>query len=99
MEDRNEATDGLSVNVSGGTSDTVVTPCSSPTCDGFGDGYSVRVHREEEGVNVECRAARTRACEARSKATWLSGLSSNSEEGVFKLSSEETPSLVVVCVE
>jgi hypothetical protein len=46
----------------GWTSDkVVVAQCTLPTCDGSGDGDSLRVHNEEESVNKEGRAARARA--------------------------------------
>ena len=98
VDNRNEETDGLSDDVLGGTSDKVVVAQRSlPSCDNFGDGYSLRVHNEEERVYKEGRAARARACEASRKAAWSSELSPRStsrmEVGINKFSSEETPSI------
>jgi hypothetical protein len=86
VQDRSEEDDGLSYNISCGISVEIVAPRSSPSCDGIGDGYSLRVHNESERENKEGRAARARACEASSTVARFSGLSFGSdskvEEGV-----------------
>lgn len=64
MEDSDEAIEGLSNSLSGRIK---VDPCSSPTCDRYGDGYSLSVQRVDERVNKGSRAARARACEASSE--------------------------------
>jgi hypothetical protein len=102
-EHSSEAADEPLRDVLGGISNIVVTRRSLLSCGVFGDGNSLRVHNEEERANEEGRAARARAREASSIATWSLWLTPGSAsmlgEGVNKLSSEETPSLVAVCME